>query len=283
MKRVGPCLLVSFLFPGFLFANRVAAQSDVDEPGADTVISDVPASDAEPTPMPTDTPVVDPSAPTAYATSAERAYLGGWLEYAATAEKRQRRSTGVNGVIGGGLFMGIGIGLFVSSSSSLDDFDRGIGLSLIAASSVFLGVGIFQLARESHAEIRLERWSAVDDGALTARELGRFEGELRAQSELAQRALRLQRWGNFALFMGGALMIGLTPASSLQDKETGYIVGGVAAAFGLLGFGFSFLGSPQASYWQAYQAGQAPPQARKWRAAPAAGRNVVGAQVSATF
>ena len=83
--------------------------------------------------------------------------------------------------------------------------------------------------------------------------------------------------------MGGALTLGLTPATNVENKRTGYIVGGVAAGAGLLGFAFSFLASPQAEYWRAYQAGQAPPMFRKWRAAPAVSRTFFGAQVAATF
>ncbi len=83
--------------------------------------------------------------------------------------------------------------------------------------------------------------------------------------------------------MGGALMLGLTPVSNLEDKGTGYIVGGVTAGFGLLGFAFSFIGSPQAEYWKAYQAGQAAPKSRKRGVSPALSRTFVGAQFEATF
>lgn len=83
--------------------------------------------------------------------------------------------------------------------------------------------------------------------------------------------------------MGGALILGLTPASNLADKSTGYIVGGVVAGIGLLGFAVSYVGSPQAEYWKAYQAGQAPPKSRKWVASPAVSRTFVGAQVGTTF
>ncbi|MEM9730028.1 MAG: hypothetical protein AAF997_15720, partial [Myxococcota bacterium] len=245
------------------------------------VISDVPQAE-QVSPLP-DVEATDPNAPTPYATDAQRAYLRSWLEYAANVEKRQRRSAGVNGVIGGSLFMAIGLSLYLSSSSSLDDFDKGIGLALIGASSLYLSVGIFRLAKKSDGERRLDRWYVADNGQMTAREFGRFEGELRAQAEAAERAVRLQRWGNFGLFMGGALMLGLTPVSNLQDKETGYIVGGVTAGVGLLGFAFSFMGSPQANYWKAYQAGLPPPQARRWSVAPAAGRTYAGAQLRATF
>lgn len=283
MKRASACVLTALVVPSVFVVDHASAQPVPEDANA-PVISDVPASEVDGLPPPIDAPGADSEEPAAYATSAQRAYLRGWLEYAASSEKRQRRSAGVNGVIAGGLIMGIGIGLYVSSSSSLDDFDRGIGLALIGSSSLFMAVGIFQLARKSHAEMRLQRWYAVDDDSLTTQQLGRYEGELRAQSELATRAVRLQRWGNFGLFMGGALMLGLTPASNLQDKETGYIVGGVTAGVGLLGFAFSFIGAPEEGYWKAYQAGQAPPQGRsKWRAAPAAGRNFVGAQLSATF
>jgi len=266
MRRVTSWCLVGTLVALSVPFNRASAQPNTEESEASEV-----------------EPAAEPHALDVYATDAERAHLRGWLEYAAGAERRQRRSAGVNNVLAGAVLMGAGVGLYVSKSSSLGDADKGLGLALIGGSSLFLAVGIFQLARKSDGETRLKRWSEVDNESLTIRELGRYEGELRAQSEAAARALRLQRWGNFGLFMGGALMLGLTPVSNLEDKGTGYIVGGFTAGFGLLGFAFSFIGSPQAEYWKAYQAGQAAPKSRKWGASPAVSRTFVGAQVGATF
>jgi hypothetical protein len=36
-----------------------------------------------------------------YATDAQRSHLRGWLEYAASTERRQRRSAGISGVFAG--------------------------------------------------------------------------------------------------------------------------------------------------------------------------------------
>ncbi|MEM7136535.1 MAG: hypothetical protein AAF500_08150 [Myxococcota bacterium] len=246
-----------------------------ETPGASSALDGVPGSD--------DTGLAERGVTAApLATEYQRAHLGAWLEYSAAAAGRQRRSSGANGLVAGSIALGIGIGLYVSSSNA---FDKGIGITLIATSSVYWSVAMFQLVRKSAAERRLVRWNQVNGASLTLQELGRFEGELRAQSEAADRARRLQRWGNFGLAMGGALMLGLTPVADLSDdsQRTAYIVGGVTVGVGLVAFGFSFLKSPESNYWKAYQAGVAPPRSVRWSAAPSVGRKFVGARLSATF
>ncbi|MEM7436663.1 MAG: hypothetical protein AAF436_16020 [Myxococcota bacterium] len=263
--------------------NAAAQGSDV--PAGGVVVTETPgaSSAVDGAQGPEDPALTEPGVAAApLATEYQRAHLGAWLEYSAAAAARQRRSSGANGLVAGSIFLGIGIGLYVSSSNS---FDKGIGIALIASSSLYWSVAMFQLVRKSDAERRLVRWNQVNSASLTLQELGRFEGELRAQSEAADRAKRLQRWGNFGLAMGGALMLGLTPVADLSDnsQRTAYIAGGMTVGVGLLSFGFSFIKSPESNYWKAYQAGVAPPRAARWSAAPSVGRKFVGARLSATF
>ena len=193
---------------------------------------------------------------------------------------------GISMLIGGSLIMGIGLAMALSSAS-IDDYDIGFGLGLVGIAGLYLSVGIVQLAKKSDSERRFNRWQQVSGGRLTLRELARFEGELRSQSERAERSVRVGRWTNFGLAMSGALVLGLVPASNLSGGAAtfGYVFGGVTLGVGLIGFAFSFIKSPESNYWQAYQQGQSPPspRVRKWSASPAFGRHFAGARLTARF
>jgi len=209
-----------------------------------------------------------------------------WLDYAADAARRERLNSGANQLVGSAILLGIGIWAYVHTNPT-NELVKGIGLSAVGASGVFLSVGIFRLAKKSTAELRFESWRQARGPSLTLRELGRYEGELRAFSREAELALKLSRWSNFALMLTGGLILGLTPAADLtRDGRTiGYVVGGVSAGLGLLGFGLSFIGSAKADYWKLYENGQAPPTGggRRWGATPSVGRNYVGARLFGSF
>jgi hypothetical protein len=219
------------------------------------------------------------------ASQAEQARLGAWLEYTSDSAQRTRRSAGAGSLIAGAIGMGIGVGFLVSSSPDVTSFDRGFAAALAGASGLYMSLGIVQLAKKSDSERRFDRWTNARGPALTVRELGRFEGELRSQSERADRAVRVARWTNFGFAMTGGLVLGLTPVASLSDdaRRFGYIYGGVVLGVGLFAFALSFARNPETQYWERYRRGEAPPEARRWRASPAVGRNMVGAQVFGCF
>ena len=219
------------------------------------------------------------------ASEAQQALLGEWMESTGRAGRRARLSSGANQLIASSIAMGVGIALFVTNPET--ELSKGVGLALVGSSGVFMSLGIAQLAKPSQAELRLERWNRASASRLTMRELGRFEGELRAQSETLDRVAKVGRWSSFGMAMTGALILGLTPAANLStDASTGsYIAGGVMAGFGLLAFGLSFVGGGENSY-EAYSRGQRPLQYSKGatvRGAPAVGRNFAGAQIVGCF
>ena len=219
------------------------------------------------------------------ASEAQQALLGEWMEATGRAGRRVRLLSGANQLIASSIVMGTGIALFVTDAET--ELDKGVGLALVGFSGVFMSLGIAQLVKHSQAELRLERWSRASTSRLTMRELGRFEGELRAQSETLDRSAKIARWSSFGMAMTGALILGLTPAANLStNASTGtYIAGGVMAGFGLLAFGLSFVGGGESSY-DAYSRGQRPLQYSKGvtvRGAPAVGRNFAGAQLVGRF
>jgi hypothetical protein len=226
-----------------------------------------------------DTEVV-PEAP---APEADQAHLDEWLGYVASASRTERLFQGSSMLVAGSIVMGIGIPLYIRAPGT--ELDQGLGLAAVAASGVYMGLGIARLASKSAAEKQLERWQAAKRSGLTVRELARFEGELRNYGELARRELLLARWTSFAMALTGGLITGLTPAAGLSRDGAliGYVGGGILMGVGFLDFGLTFRKAAVPDYWDAYLAGKRPPPSMKWSAAPAVGQKFAGASVAARF
>ena len=124
------------------------------------------------------------------------------------------------------------------------------------------------------------------EGTITSAEVARFEGELRLSSIASKRMRLRERWMDVGMIAGGALLLGLTPATNLSDgaKTDSYVVGGVIAGVGVLGFGLSFIKSDGEKAWESYSRGDPPPVGkRRWRASPQAGRGYAGVHLEGTF
>ncbi len=224
------------------------------------------------------------SGPPPLAPEAAQQWLGAWLDAAARNARQTRRFVGVNEVIGSSAGMGVGIWAFIESDRGTE-LNKGLGLALVAVSGVTLGLGIFQLARQSDAEKRLERWRKAEVAGVTPQELARFEGELRSQSAGQERALLMLRWMNLGIGLTGGLILGLTPAANLSSEAAtvSYVIGGTTAGLGFFGFVMSFLRPAPIDYWSTYQQGSSSAGGRRWSAVPAVGRRFVGAQVVGRF
>jgi hypothetical protein len=276
MERQRVCVVLL----GVFLAALVSSYSEVAGAQAGDVVSEPPSVTPETPPALT----LEVTGPEPLAPDADQARLGSWLEYLADSGRRSRMSDGSYSLFGSAAMMGIGIWAFVKAPPNTE-LNKGIGLLAISGAGIFMSVGIFQLAMKSEAERRLGRWQEATSSKLTLRELRRFEGEFRSYSAGAERELLMARWTNFGMALTGALILGLTPAASLsRDAETiGYVTGGVALGIGLVGFGFSFRGTPETEHWNSYIQGQSPPKSTKWSASPAVGRKFVGAQIVGQF
>ncbi len=289
MNSVARSILIVGLFASSLASPATSAfaqASDAATRGPDS--SDAQDIVSEPPMLPPEDVVREALATGAaehLASEEQQELLGEWMEHTARVGRRTRLSGGANQLIASSIGMAIGIALFVTTPDT--ELSKGVGLALVGSSGVFLSVGIIQLTKESQAEVRLERWQRATRSRLTLQELGRFEGELRAQGDNRDRATKMSRWSSFGLAMTGGLILGLTPAAKLSsDASTGsYIAGGVMLGVGLFGFGLSFAGGSENPY-EAYMRGQRPLQYQRRamvRAAPAVGRRFVGAQLVGRF
>ena len=268
------CMTFACLAVGFPALGQEPEDGVVSEPPATTSDSASSRPD-ERAPMMAE-PTVSPS---------DQAYLGMWIDYLGRTARRNRLNAGSNMVVGSALALGFGIPLYVTRNPGTE-LNKGIGFSLIAFSGAFMAGGIVELVRKSAAENGAERWKAASKSPLSPRELGRFEGELRAYADSVRKQALLARWMNFGMGVTGALILGLTPAADLsRDAATlGYVLGGVMAGFGFLNFGFSFRKESRVDYWKAYLEGSPPPaMGGRWTLAPSAGLGFAGARLTGRF
>jgi len=213
-----------------------------------------------------------PDEATAGATSSDRradpATVARMAEVLEERARGERVSSTVNGVIN------LGVGAFLIGSSlwlALDvDAFGGFGgpgpgvITGLAVAPMMIASGIYSLLGVQSNGDRLLRWRMAMNGELSAIELGRFEGELRAEANAA----RVSRWGSFALgvgiLAGGLVTMILGAAFEDFDDEFRAITIGGGGGFAVIGgvmMGTSFLESSVEQMWRTYQRGSAAPTA----------------------
>ena len=181
--------------------------------------------------------------------------------------RSERTSSIINGVVGlatGGALFGASLWLSVDE----DAFGAGFGTPNPAAitgfsvSPMLLAMGIYSLIGIGSDGDRLLRWRAAMNGELSALELGRFEGELRAEANAA----RVSRWATTALgvgiLAGGAATMVLGGALDGFDDEFRAVIVGTGGAYLVIGAvltGTSFLESSVEQMWNQYRSGEESP------------------------
>lgn len=211
-------------------------------------------------------PPIDPLAlplPPDLRLDAER--LGTWLRVQDERAESARVEGGLWGVGLGAAQAGLGLWLMLDEATFGPIAMRGVlgGASLGLGLSV-LAMGIYELTTTSFAHGRRQRWRRALARGLDARELGRFEGELRAEAELA-RFLRLVSVASGFVNAGAGLVTILATALAPLDglgQLGGYTIGGTLALLGLIGALGSLLGESQAeTEWRLYSSGHDPEEA----------------------
>ena len=119
-----------------------------------------------------------------------------------------------------------------------------------------LATGITQLRSRFNEERLYARYTQTAAFDRTPLALGRLEGELFATAKLRKRQRRVQRWVGVAKAFGGVLILALTPIPDMNNttRRTGYIVGSVFIATGMLRFGMAVKPTPVEKQWDAYDA-----------------------------
>jgi hypothetical protein len=176
----------------------------------------------------------------------------------AEADTIARTWGGVGSVLLGGVVIAAGVLVAVE-----DDASWGEGGGRAALSGVALATGagmvaaaIYRWVADTPAEERLARWLELRRSArVDSLELGRFEGELAAEAELARAQRRLGAAGALGLVAGGGTLIGFAASSALEgdSKSAGIAVGAIAAALGAAQIAALLLiDSPAERAWQHY-------------------------------
>lgn len=185
---------------------------------------------------------------------------------------------GVSGTVLGPV--GIGAGLyFMLDEGSINEEDRRLltGGILIGAGAVTLAGGIVKLLTPSLGSERLADFRRAQEGGLSERELGMFEGQLRLDAQRGQRGRNWQMWAGIAQIVGGgAIAISTAAADTPQgEEETGFILGGVVGGLGVLTLVKSLLFESHGERaWRAYLEEEAAPAEGSVDVVPSAGPGV---------
>jgi hypothetical protein len=185
--------------------------------------------------------------------------LDGWLRVQDERDEAARIESGIWGVGLGAAQAGLGLWLMLDDVTLsgipvrglLGGFSLGFGLSMLA-------MGIYDLASHSFAHERRARWRRALAGGLTERELGRFEGELRAEAELARFLRFVGAATGFANAGAGLAAILVTAFAPLDvlGQAGGYAMGGTFMLVGLITGLAALLGESRAeSEWRLYRSG----------------------------
>ncbi|HEY8429746.1 MAG TPA: hypothetical protein VIL20_15285 [Sandaracinaceae bacterium] len=204
-----------------------------------------------------------PPPPSPAALDPERlARLEAWLEALAAHDARDALLSGTLGLVAGALGAAAGTWVWSDDLFGTAPFGRPmVGSLLLAAGGMSLGLGVYSLAATPRSVSRLARYRRAAEAGMTPEALAAFEGELRAEAEVA----RTERWVSLAVGTGIALAgatIGILSASldGLQelDRLYGVLVGG---AYGVIGIVFavaSLFDSPAETALHEYEAGRSP-------------------------
>lgn len=163
-------------------------------------------------------------------------------------------------------------------------------LSLVIGLSTMI-TGVYRMITPGYAYQRHARWRAAIAGGLTERELGRFEGELRAEAEVARFLRTLETVNGFANVVAGLGMVLATALAPLDTMEQiqGYTLGSGLAVVGLIGALAALFSESQAeTAWRLYRAGEGPESASRretvdLRITPSVGADHLGVQIGGTF
>ncbi len=212
--------------------------------------------------------------------------LGTLFEEAAKGSKKTRRYTGVAGVMGGTILLGLG-GWRLAEDPAENEFTRGLGVMFTTLGMVNLTTGIVALKRKPHEEERAERYKEDLKKGMSAVELARYEGEFQASADIRESLRTLVRWNGLTHALGGAIVMAFSaiPELSAASRRSAYIIGGIFMATGSASFGLSFRETPNERSWNDYQNKKQSVSGlgQQVGVAPVISRHVLGLGVSGRF
>jgi hypothetical protein len=295
-------ILVFIASAAFLsaFTSNAVAQESAPEPESDAAqledatpedsaapeesLPEPPASGEETVPEP---PPLAMAAPQPSVSEVDVARLDAWLGSFDGTARVLRYIAAPLGILAGSALVGMGIWFVSDDSLTIGTREATLGLSaaIIALGAMSVGIGIYNFAAETPAEDVYARFTRAREEGLDARELGRFEGELRAMAEVSRITRYVSIVAGFSLALGGGLAMGISALEDSDEPRTiGLITGGVLALTGAITGALSFIPSPYERAWEKYELGQTPDgSAPAAQLTPLVGPTMAGVGVSGTF
>lgn len=221
----------------------------------------------------------------------DASHLDQWLRVHEERAEGARLESGLVGLGLGAVETGLGLWLMLDDATFGPLRERGlIGAATIGIGVSALAIALYELFTTSFASLRRQRWRLALEGGLDERELGRFEGELRAEAEVG-RFLRMvgiaTGIANAGAGIAALLTTALAPLSD-DDRIGGYVIGGTLALAGLVGSLTSLLIDSDAEVdWRLYSSGHGPDDEAAAdidvSVAPSVGSGSLGIELRGTF
>lgn len=162
----------------------------------------------------------------------------------------------------GGAAIGVGvlaIGGGVAWTAATDEPDRTLlSVGLVAAGALEIGLGLFTLLTPN---LSRDEYQRIPTQTLSEREIGRLEGLLRRDAELAGVMRQLMMWTGLGLAVGGFAampIVALDPPATDRELGLSWGIAGGAAFLGALYFVISLFESSAEGDWRDYQRGLMP-------------------------
>lgn len=189
--------------------------------------------------------------------------LGAFFQDQAESERDGMLITGVLTSVGGSLNLGVGLWLMLDDETfaGMDVLRIGGGAVAILTGLMSVVNGIYGLTSIGPAQDRLRRWRAALEGGLDERELGRFEGELRAEAETARVLRSFSAVAGFGMLAGGVVLALATALGGFDDlgQGYGYGLGGLFSVVGAItGIDALISESRAEANWRRYREGEGP-------------------------
>jgi hypothetical protein len=282
LKRHIGTLLLTWMLSS---ATSAAAQA-ADESTAplNSVAQPDAAAPEHATAQPESAPIRQPSPADADPRRAE--LLGTLFEEAAEGSKTTRKYTGLAGVTGGTILLGLA-GWRLAEDPAENQFTRGLGVMFATLGMADLTTGIIALKRKPHEEERAERYKEDLRDGMSAIDLARYEGEFQASADIRESLRMLVRWNGLTHALAGAIVMAFSaiPELDAASQRSAYIIGGVFMATGSASFGLSFRATPTERSWKNYQkkTGNVSELGQRVGLAPVISRHGLGLGVSGRF
>lgn len=223
----------------------------------------------------------------AFAAEVDVVRLDAWLASFDGMSRTLRYIAAPLSVVAGGLLAGLGVWYIADDSLVIGSREAtvGLGAGMVGLGVMSTAIGIYNFVVSTYPEQTYERFQLARGEGLSVRDLGRFEGELRAMAELSRTQRMLSIVAGFSMAVGGGVAAGLSATVDREDPRTiGIITGSTLAIVGVLLGALSFIPSPYEQAWEKYDEGLGPDdRAPTAQVTPLVGPNVAGVSVAGSF